>query len=319
MTIMTKARRTAGRHAVDPGVELAAAAPGEAMRGRRRIAGYVTAAGALFGAFVLVNVGASGYASFVVETSWTPYRSAIAGTLAAFYYVTPLLAVALFHDQFAAGRERPWRAALAQGRFLLAVTAACYLGAIVLAFAWEAAHGTPLGAGDLVQRPMVGLAGLLLYVVPTILLVAFVARAVGEPDRAMLASMVALLSIGIVIALFSDFLLVAQLGPQPVAGTGAWSEYLKSLQTATGILIYVLSPSETYLSVLGGAIGETALTAQRAARVLGVTASPLFALLPVYLVLAAIGRRRTRRTTDPTTVGHSGGRQGRGGARRRQR
>lgn len=273
------------------------------IRHRRRVAAWVTVAASLIGAFVLVNVGASGYASFVVKTSWTPYRSATAGTLAAFYYIVPLLAVALLHDQFATGRQKPWRAVLAQGRFLLLVSAASYLGSVSLAFAWHGAMGARPEAGDLVQRPIIGLAGLLLFAVPTILLVAFVARAVGDPDRAMLAGMITLLIVGVFVSLLSDFLLVAQLGPQPVAGTSAWSQYLKSLQTAPGILIYVFSPGETYLAVLGGAIGETALTAQRAASVLGVTASPLFALLPVYGVLGAIGRRRTRRNST-TPVQH---------------
>lgn len=241
----------------------------------------------------MVNVGASGYASFVVPTEFNAYRSSVAGALAAIYYVLPLVAVALLHDHFD-GAESPattWRAAWVKVCVIEVSAAVWYASAVLLSYGVHAMAGHAAGPGDLIMRPLTGLAGVALFGLAEAELFVCVAFALRSATRSLIACMIAFLLTGIGLSLLSDLLLVQQLGPQPVAGTREWAEYLRSLTTAPGILVYVFSPSETYLSVLGGAVGEVNLDPARVASVLAIVASPSLALLPFCAGLVAWGIR----------------------------
>ncbi len=263
--------------------------------------------------FALRNPYAFGMFRSDSEFVRAPFTSGVLSLIAGCYYLMPAFVALLTHDwvarsalgyglaDLAAGGLSGGRVRLAVGR-IQGVVIVCMLGfaaaalVLVASLAVRGHFPTVLGLMRLVWLGI--LVGL--YVTGLSYLFAGVSALSRSSEGALIACMLTLAVIVIGLPLLSDQIFLYTQGPMPMPGTPEWLSYLDATNGwGPGLIPYLLSPTETFLTMTTRVLALPAITPDvQAQTISGMTILPI-----AFMVFFHLAARIPRTTAVPQQLG----------------
>lgn len=182
-----------------------------------------------------------------------PLHVKIASLLAVFFYFAAPLAVYV-GQSIPLGRSNRWKASWRVRFRLLGLVTATFAGGLLVAGLQTFTAGDRFTGGDATR---IAVSFVAVQQLAAVFYWISAACAVGFNNRrrAMVAVMAVVVVLIVGLAIVSDLLLFHTYGKMPLPGSPEWFDYLSSITKSAGILVFYLSPTELYLTLMTGAIG----------------------------------------------------------------
>lgn len=238
--------------------------------------------------------------SFVLQ----PANAGLLTIVVGCFYLVPIFAVLLTFDWLdddpaalgveglSDGPEVRRRIAAGRVHGVTLVIMLSYLAAATVHLLRLWALGDPLIMKALLRTVFLGVL-VWLYAIGLAFLFAAVSLLARTSERALVWSMLVLTAIVVGFPLISDQVMLYTLGPMPMPGTADWMAYLENSRMTPAILIYFLSPTETFLYVATNVMAQPAITPQMQGQtIFGMALLPVTFALIFRVVHGLTARRR---------------------------
>ena len=254
----------------------------------------------VIGVLLLTNTSTFGLYGFHPDIKWSTTNLLLASLLAVYYYILPVVVIAGMYDLTGKGTCQRMANALSEygvkphetysgmvlGRFyyLITIVSLSFLVGLLVIAVSILFRGGSLNSIQLLRVFSILLAVELLGLT-FFFLVTAVALLAGSSRRSMIWNMVMLVFTIVVVTILSDIVLLYSFGPMPLPGTPTWANYLVDTRNSIGLKIYLLSPTESFLTNATFLAGSTTLSISNSLKTLSTTAAHSGAAFLIFSIV----------------------------------